>query len=201
MVKIRFAASLFVLVFFLAVSYGQEVSQREASTEDDVSSIRQVRFKNFTFTRQKGAEAIQFHDGKYVGERGHNYFLMRIAYGDLTGDGNEEAIILLRGQNTLVSRTLDELFIYRLKNGRATLLTNFEGGKRGDYILSIGSLGSNFKVENNVLIIDQAVALEGDNDCIPTRYYTIKYRWNGSQMVEVDRTDLKPIPENMREIG
>jgi len=153
------------------------------------------------FTRQKGAEAIQFRDGKYVGESNLNYFLMRIAYGDITGDGNEEAIILLRGQNTPVSRTLDEIFIYGQKNGRASLLANFEGGKRGDYILSISRLGSNFKVENNVLVIDQATAVEGDNNCIPTRYYTIKYCWNGSQMVEAERTDLKSIPENMREIG
>lgn len=109
--------------------------------------------------------------------------------------------VLLRGRNTPASRILDEVFIYSLKNKRAALLTNFEGRKRGDYILSIGSLGSNFRVENNVLIIDQAVALEDDNDYIPTRFYTIKYRLNGKRMIEVERTKLKSIPENMREIG
>ncbi|HEX8197023.1 MAG TPA: hypothetical protein VF571_12600, partial [Pyrinomonadaceae bacterium] len=146
-------------------------------------------------------EAIQFRDGKYIGDNNHKYDLMRIAYGDLTGDGNEEAIVLLRGQNTPASRILDEVFIYSLKNKRAALLTNFEGRKRGDYILSISSLGSNFRVENNVLIIDQAVALEDDNDRIPTRFYTIKYRLSGKRMIEIERTKLKSIPENMREIG
>ncbi|HET9297917.1 MAG TPA: hypothetical protein VFP18_13585, partial [Candidatus Binatia bacterium] len=75
----------------------------------------------------------------------------------------------------------------------------FEGGRRGDYILSVGSLGSNFKVEGGRLILDQAILTEGEYE--PTQYYTIKYRWNDIQMVEVERSSLKPLPEGMREIG
>ena len=199
--NIRFTVLPFILLCFLSVAFGQEFSQRRTPADNSANDIRQIDFKNFTFTRQKGEEAIQFRDGKYVGDSNRKYDLMRIAYGDLTGDGNEEAIVLLRGRKTPASRILDEVFIYSLKNKRAALLTNLEGEKRGDYILSIGSLGSNFRVENNVLIIDQAVALEDDNDYIPTRFYTIKYRLNGRRMIEVERTELKPIPENMREIG
>ncbi|HEX8396520.1 MAG TPA: hypothetical protein VF644_03795 [Pyrinomonadaceae bacterium] len=199
--NIRFTVLPFILLCFLIVASGQEISQRRTPADNSANDIRQIDFKNFTFTRQKGEEAIQFRDGKYVGDGNHKYDLMRIAYGDLTGDGNEEAIVLLRGRNTPASRILDEVFIYGLKNKRAALLTNFEGRKRGDYILSIGSLGSNFRVENNILIIDQAVALEDDNDYIPTRFYTIKYRLNGKRMIEIERTELKSIPENMREIG
>jgi hypothetical protein len=199
--NIRFTVLPFILLCFLSVAFGQEFSQRRTPADNSANDIRQIDFKNFTFTRQKGEEAIQFRDGKYVADSNHKYDLMRIAYGDLTGDGNEEAIVLLRGQNTPASRILDEVFIYSLKNKRAALLTNFEGRKRGDYILSISSLGSNFRVENNVLIIDQAVALEDDNDYIPTRFYTIKYRLKGKRMIEAERTELKSIPENMREIG
>jgi hypothetical protein len=190
-----------ILLCFLSIGYGQGTSQGGTAADNSANDIRQIDFKNFTFARQKGKEAIQFRDGKYVGDSNCKYDLMRIAYGDLTGDGNEEAIVLLRGRNTPASRILDEVFIYSLKNKRAALLTNFEGEKRGDYILSIGSLGSNFRVENNVLIIDQAVALEDDNDYIPTRFYTIKYRLKGKRMIEAERTELKSIPENMREIG
>jgi hypothetical protein len=199
--NIRFVALPLIFLCFLSVAYGQRTSRREIPADNSASDIRQVDFKNFTFTREKDAETIQFREGKYIGDGNRNYFLMRTAYGDITGDGNDEAIVLLRGQNTLISRTLDEVFIYSLKNGRAALLTNFEGEKRGDYILSISSLGSNFRVGNNVLVIDQAVALDDDNNRIPTRFYTVKYRWNGSRMVETERTKLKLIPENMREIG
>ena len=206
MIKIRFAALPFVLLLCSTISYGQEISQHGTATGNVVSSIGQVDFKNFTFSRQTGTEAIQFRDGKYVGADDLNYYLMRITYGDLTGDGNEEAIILLRGcivlrgKNTSATPTLDEVFIYTLKNGRAVLLTNFEGGKRGEYILSIGSLGSNFKVEAQLLIIDQSV-YKDDYEYAPRHYYTIKYRWDGSRMVEAETSALKPLPENMQEIG
>jgi len=197
MTKSRIHAIPFV-VFLLIALCGQV-----ASAQSFINDIRQVDFRSFTFSRSGGkkAELIQFRDGKYVGGEGLNYSLMRFAYGDLTGDGDEEAVILLRGQNSPVSRTLDEVFIYTLRNGRAVLLTSFAGGRRGDYICSVLPSESNFKVEGNLLIIDQAVALEGDNDLIPTRYYTVTYRWDGERMEEMGRSALKPLPEHRREIG
>ena len=198
MTKSRIPVVPFVVSLLIAL-YGQDIAARSF-----INDIRQVDFKNFTFSRskdKKGAEVIRFRDGKYVGREGLNYSLMRFAYGDLTGDGREEAVILLRGQNTPISRTLDEVFIYTLENGEVVLLTSFEGGKRGDYICSVLHSESNFKVEDNLLIIDQAVALEGDNGLIPTRYYTITYRWDGNRMKEVERSALKPLPEHRREVG
>jgi hypothetical protein len=138
-------------------------------------------------------------DGRQVSVDGAESGFQRITYGDLTRDGSEEAIILLRGQNTRTSRTLDEVFIYSLKNGKVVALAHFDGGRRGDYILSIGSLGSNFKVEGGLLILDQAILREGEY--VPTQYCTIKYRWNDIRMVEVERSSLKPLPKDMREIG
>lgn len=198
MTKSRSPAIPFVVLLLTAL-YGQA-----ASAQGSVSDIRQVDFRNFTFSRSKdkeGAEVMQFRDGKYVGREGLNYSLMRFAYGDLTRDGEEEAVILLRGRNSPVSRTLDEVFIYTLKNGKAVLLTNFAGGQRGDYICSVLPSESAFKVESHLLILDQAVALEGDDGLIPTRYYTITYRWDGERMEEVQRSALKPLPEHRREIG
>lgn len=185
-----------ILSLLSTISYGQVVSPNPYLTD-----IRQVDFKNFTFSRSNdAAEKIQFRNGEYVGAEGLHYSLMRFAYGDLTGDSHDEAVILVRGQNTPISRTLDEVFIYTIKNGKAVLLTSFEGGKRGDYICSVIESESNFKVEGQTLIIDQAVALGNDNR-IPTRYYTIKYRWNDSRMEEVERSDLKLLPEHRTEIG
>lgn len=166
-----------------------------------MANIRQVDFRNFTYRLEwnKEKEIIQLRDGGWIRPDGAEFGLQRITFGDLTSDGSEEAIILLRGQNTRTSRTLDEVFIYTLKAGRVMALAHFEGGRRGDYILSVESLKSNFRVEDRLLILDQAILREGEY--VPTQYYTIKYRWNGIQMVEVERTGLKPIPEGMKEIG
>lgn len=199
MIKLRILVVHCVVVLLLAVTYGKGMS-----VQSFINDMRQIDFKNFTFSRskdEKGAEVIQFRDGRYVGREGLNYSLMRFAYGDLTSDANEEAIILLRGQNSPTGRTLDEVFIYTSENGKVVLLTSLEGGKRGDYICSVLHSESNFKVADNLLIIDQAVAFEGDHNLIPTRYYTITYRLDGKRMKEVERSALKPLPEHRREIG
>jgi hypothetical protein len=200
MAVMRMTALSAMMLVVLTPSYGQS-GPSDASVAKSVRDIREVDFKNFTYRveRAKEKDFIRLRDGRNVSAAGAESGLQRITYGDLTGDGSEEAIILLRGQSTRTSRTLDEVFIYSLKNGKLVALAHFEGGRRGDYILSVGTLGGNFKVEGGLLILDQAILSEGEN--APTQYYTIKYRWNDTQMVEVERSSLKPLPEGMREIG
>ena len=198
MSKKRRAIFPLIALLLSTASYAQE----GAPEANYVNDIRQVDFKNFTYRRDedtKESGSVELRNGRQTSSDGAETFLMRVAYGDLTGDGSDEAVVILRGQNTRISRTLDEVFIYTLKSGKAVELDHFEGGRRGDYILSVESLGSNFKVEDKTLILDQAVLRAGEY--VPTQYYTIKYRWNGIQMVEVERSALKPIPENWKEEG
>ncbi len=200
MVRLVITALSAMTLLVFTLSYGQGLRQA-VSTAKFVKDIRQVDFRNFTYVLEceTEKETIQLRDGRWIRADGAESGLMRITYGDVTGDGSEEAIILLRGQNTRIGRTLDEVFVYTLKSGKAVAVAHFEGGRRGDYILSVGSLGSNFKVEDRLLILDQAILREGEY--VPTQYYTIKYRWNGIQMIEVERSCLKPIPEGMKEMG
>ncbi len=165
----------------------------------ETTSIRQIKFSDFTFVRQNSAEVIPLQKGAYAGPDNHSYALMNVTYGDVTGDGTEEAVVLLRGQNTRTSPTLDEVFIYTLKDGKAVLLTNFEGGRRGEYILSVDH-ATNFKVDHQLLILDRAVRVD-EREYAPTHYYTIKFHWNGTQMLEIQKSSLKPLPDYMREIG
>ena len=172
------------MLLFSGSIYGQKIPQKTIDAKS-VSNIKLVDFKNRRYVKQ--------------GEKKTQSNLMRITYGDLTGDGNEEAIVLLRGQNTVTSRIVDEIFVYSLKNGKVFELAHFQAGQRGDYILSIETLGSNFKVEERYFILDYAILRQGED--VPTHYYTVKYRWNGIQLEETERSCLKLLPENMREIG
>jgi hypothetical protein len=200
MLRTRKATLSAIVLLFLISFYGRVVSQ-DTSANKPINDIRQVDFRNFTYglEYEDKKEVIELRNGSRSGTDGSESGLQRITYGDLTGDRSEEAIILLRGTNTRTSRTLDKVFIFTLRGGKVVALGHFEGGRRGDYILSVGSLGSNFKVEDGLLILDQAILREGEY--VPTQYYTIKYRWNGRQMIEVERSCLKPIPEGMREMG
>ncbi|MDQ3817448.1 MAG: hypothetical protein M3362_07130 [Acidobacteriota bacterium] len=197
----RVAILPFIALLFWSVSFAQETA-KQAREANYVSDIRQVDFRNFTYKRDesaKEAETVELLNGRHTRSDGAWTSFMRVAYGDLTGDGSDEAVVLLRGQNTRISRTLDEVFIFTLKDGKLSEIAHFEGGRRGDYILSVESLGSNFKVEGETLILDQAVLREGEY--VPTRYYTVKYRWNGTRMVETERSALKLIPEGWKEEG
>lgn len=172
------------MLLFSGFICGQKIPQKTIDTKS-FGNIKQVDFKNFSYAKQ-GKNKLQSH-------------FMRVTYGDLTGNESEEAIVLLRGQNSLTSRILDRIFIYSLKNGKVSELAHLKAGQPGDYILSIESLGSNFKVEERYFILDQAILREGE--FVPTHYYTVKYRWNGIQLEETERSCLKPLPENMREMG
>ncbi|SRR6266404_3444754 len=186
----------FVTMLWFNAAGGQLICQTGLA---ETTSIRQIKFSDFTFVRQNSAEIIPLQKGEYAGPDNHSYALMNVTYGDIAGDGIEQAVVLLRGHNTRTSPTLDEVFIYTLKDGKPFLLTNFEGGKRGEYIVSVDR-STNFRVNHQLLILDRAVRID-ECEYVPTHYYTLKFRWSGTQMLEIERSLLKPLPENMREIG
>lgn len=169
-IKIKVLLTFGFIFLFLNFAYGQKTS----------SDIKQVDFKKTFNSKTK------------------SFNLLRITYGDLTGDKSEEAIILLRNRETR-KPNLDEIVVYSIKNGKVVKLADFAPGRRGDYVLSIKSLDNNFKIEEKIFVLDLAILRTGE--CLPTRYYTIKYRWNGFQMEETERSCLKFLPENVREIG
>src|SRR5690349_14039998 len=112
---IRFSPIILLLIVPV-MSYGQDTSILRTSPKGIITQIQQVDFKNFTFNRIKGAEAIRFIDGRYTGTDNLHYAVKRIAYGDLTGDGIDEAVVLLRGDvrlghdNPITTPSLDEVF-------------------------------------------------------------------------------------------
>ena len=164
--------------------------------------IRQVDFGNHTYTRMTSPDdgrppVVRMRGRKYFSDAGAEVFMMRSAYGDLTGDGLEEAAVVLRGQNTSISRTLDEVFVYGMDGGGAALLANFDGGRRGDYVFGV-------TIEAGLLKLDLAVmpdCTKTNDDCIPTRYHTLTYRLEDGGVTEVERTPLSDIPEHLKEIG
>ncbi|CAN5456390.1 hypothetical protein BH20ACI1_BH20ACI1_14350 [soil metagenome] len=153
-------------------------------------------FLNFAYGQKTSSDIKQVDFKKTFNSKTKSF--LRITYGDLTGDKSEEAIILLRNQE-IRKPNLDEIVVYSIKNGKVVKLADFAPGRRGSYVLSIKSLENNFKIEEKIFVLDLAILRTGEY--VPARYYTIKYRWNGFQMEETERSCLKLLPENVREIG
>lgn len=123
---------------------------------------------------------------------------LRTAVGDLTEDGQDETVVLVR--DTESGLRADEILVYQNASGETKLLTRFAVGRHGEYVLSVKGLGSNFRVEYGELIIDIAVSGRA-GPFAATQYQTVIFRWDGKQMAETARSEARPLPESMREKG
>lgn len=91
-----------------------------------VASIRQVDFRNFTYTGSACRNSVTVRGGKY--KQGAAYFSVeKIVYGDLTNDGAEQAAIWTYCEEGPPSRA-SEVFIYAMRNGAPVLLTQLDPG-------------------------------------------------------------------------
>lgn len=123
---------------------------------------------------------------------------LRTAVGDLTEDGSDETVVLVRDTESGIRA--DEILIYEKFLDGMKLLTKFAVGKQGEYVLSIKGLGSNFRIENGELVLDIAVSGKA-GPFASIHYQTVTFRWDGKQMAETARSEARPLPEHMREKG
>jgi len=164
----------------------------EVSASPD-SPIRKVDFDNFSYPfpdKPNGRKKIKLRDGeqpptefsKHGIPHDIGYGLSDVNYADLTGDGVEEAIVLM-GLIHSGTSTAGYVYIYGMKKQRPQLLWSFEYGDRAD-----GGL-RNIYAEDGELIIE----LDGRNkiigtdlyaddgtdrgDCCPDAFTRTRYRW------------------------
>jgi hypothetical protein len=166
-----------------------------------VSNIRQVDFKNFTY--QIGGKRIRLRNGESSGRENwrfdRNFQTRRdyIAYGDLTGDGNEEAALVLATQITGAAGTVAQYGdIYTIKNGQVIKLVDFTGTDLGCSVDGWDCHLINVKIERGNLIVDRAEPTSDDSRCCPSMYRSTSYRWDGTRLIEIGKTSLKRISTN-----
>ena len=148
------------------------------------AGIRTVDFNNFTYPADllngSGARGtLTLRNGTFAFEDKANYVKVecghrKVVYGDLTGDGQDEAVVTL-WCSTGGTGFFTEAYVYAMQNGHAKLLTSLAGGDRGDqgiYRVSIA---------NQQLMIVRGDVTEGV--CCPDRFTETAYKWNGKSFV------------------
>ena len=150
------------------------------------SDIHSVDFKNFTYSAYCAGdqpEKISVKNGEYSKETQMDGYVDRIyfnvfgiSYGDLNGDGSDEAVIL-SVCNTGGTGNFSEGYIYSQKAGKPFLLTHIPGGDR-----AYGGLRS-AKVENGILTVDSNDPGENGGNCCPEFAVTNRYRLIGGKLV------------------
>lgn len=134
---------------------------------------------------------------------------------DVTGDGQDEAIVILKVETT-GSAIPQLLYVYEWNNDKPELIWNFRTGDRAD-----GGL-KDIRIEDGSLVVElygqdrfllgetETGKITGDEEqlCCPTYFTRTMYRWNGSrfQMNSKRLTfsvadPTAPPTENMAEIA
>lgn len=153
------------------------------------SPIRSIDFNNVTyhdlpdFSKSKAK-----HVTLKAGQGRPSY----INYGDITGDGAEEAMVVLSIENR-GSATPYYVYIFTVENRKPKLLWDFETGDRAD-----GGLRQIY-AENGQLVIDlfgkdRVVGGElyrGDEGlCCPSSFTRTRYEWTGKGFQQISKEVL-----------
>jgi hypothetical protein len=160
------------------------------------SPIRKIDFKNFTFPWTEGLTSedektfIIKNGGRKVKKDDMGVSLSKVEYGDVTGDSDEEAILVFSVQ-TGGSAVPNMVHIYKIENKKPKMLWNFDTGDRAE---------GGFKkacAENGNLVVETFGDNKFEDDkwsfnlpkegagglCCPTAFTKIVFKWNGEKFV------------------
>ena len=158
------------------------------------TDIKTIDFKNFTYEPFCAGEEktkITVKDGEFSMEtkiseeytERSSFGVRDAAYGDLTGDGKDEAIIL-SNCNTGGTGQFSEGFIFSLKNGKPVLLARIAGGDR-----AMGGLRE-ARVENGLLVVESN---EGTASCCAEFVVTDKYRLTDAKLTATGKSTRREL--------
>ncbi|REJ78121.1 MAG: hypothetical protein DWQ47_17400 [Acidobacteria bacterium] len=162
-------------------------------------SIRDVDFQNFTyeveFCRNELTDKITVTNGNFSEEKEVDGYTERRyfevygeVFGDLTGDGAEEAVVLSIC-NTGGTGNFSEAYIFSMSEGEPVLRLTIEGGDR-----AYGGLRE-ARIEKGILIIESNDPGEFGANCCAEVAVTRRYRLKGDSLEETappERRDLYP---------
>lgn len=162
------------------------------SAPTPVSPIRAVDFDNISYPNFPDYSDPNGRKKKYVtltpGEGGPNF----INYGDITGDGIEEAMVAL-GIDNHGSAIPDYVYIFAIENGKPKLIWDFETGDRAD-----GGL-RNVYADDGQLVIElfgkdrviRGQLYRGEEGlCCPSSFTRTRYKWTVKRFELVSKETL-----------
>jgi hypothetical protein len=168
---------------------------KEAASPND---IRSVDFNNFTFQLSNAARVtlragrrVKVSNGKFETRDG-SLGVTRQLYGDLTGDGKDEAVVIVTWALEGANWWGTDIYVFTLKDRLTQLALISEDATEHDYhrwypvspTTSEGNvwrtLDDEIVIEDRMLVVQRYV---GGPHCCPEYISTLKYRWNGEGFV------------------
>ncbi len=145
--------------------------------------IHAVDFRNFTYPAQcaQGTElaaGVPVRDGEYARAQGEEPFyfsVFAVSFGDLTGDGRDEAAVAA-SCNTGGTGQFSEGMVFTLRDGHAELIARVEGGDR-----AYGGIAG-LSIERDRLVVERYATDDDGPACCPRYVDTTRLRWDGAQL-------------------
>jgi hypothetical protein len=173
-------------------------SELRSNESQPKSPVRQIDFKNFPYpklpTGKCSMNEVRLINGRYdapaeiAGKRPAvdcwSVALGPITYGDVTGDGKEEAIVELYAEAGGTEAS-EDVYIYALRGGNPVLLWKFATGDRADGGLRRIATGSGELVVElfgvGTAIGKKLYGTEDVGACCPKHFTRTRYKWVGTQ--------------------
>lgn len=156
----------------------------------DAGDIRSVDFANFSYDLRGtacdgtlGSSTIKVRNGEF-GDWSDEAFGVRTEdtiYGDLTGDGHNEAIVIIVCGGM---HALEQPLVYTMKSNDVRLLTTLEIGDRAFG----GLVDKGLKIQDGLLTVER---MQGKAACCPEYIEKKTYRWNGKSLVQVGKIERR----------
>jgi hypothetical protein len=131
-------------------------------------------------------EPIRLMDGKWRQEARPDRFaglsLEEVPYGDLDGDGNDEALVVLRHESGGTQYHY-YVYVFTIELRRAKLLTYFRSGDRAQFGLY------RVAIEDENLIVDLFDPEGREGDCCSTAIIRSRYRWREDRFESYVRSE------------
>lgn len=174
--------------------------------QSSTDSIRSFDFTNATYPINAGLKipssrrkTFTLTKGKYEGLKDTvGMALSRVSYGDVTGDGNEDAIIEFGVDTDGGTAIIYCVYVYTWRNHRPQYLWSFVSGDRAD-----GGLRQVYS-EKGMLVIElygkgtriggRLYGTEEAGACCPRSVTKTRYRWQGNKFRLFGKSEIFPNP-------
>lgn len=180
------AAVLFLLAFLVVPAQTRRNNRvSSSSNETGIVDIRQIDFRNYSYA--VNGRSFKLRDGFYAenvaaGTRWELGMVDGPFYGDLTGDGKDEAVFVLSHGAPEAVQTA-EVRIYTLRGGRAVLISTLVVKEAVDC-----ALDHYVRVTDGMIIVERVYGKPEGCD-----YNEItEYRWNGTLFAPMGASTRTP---------
>lgn len=146
--------------------------------------IRKVNLKSIAHRDAVRTMHDYWGNDDWVREENIQEFQTTFAFGDLTGDNNEEGVILV-DYNLGGSGSFTGVFVYSLQKGVPRLIATVKGGDRAH-----GGLKS-ARVQNRKLIVESYRPNEDDCNACYGSILTTRYQWLDGKLVNVGTSSVR----------